>query len=139
VPGASTDAALESIVSLAPRIRGRSEEIERVRRCLRLVRVAELCRAGACRWCVPRAMGGLAADVVSLLAAIEELSAADGSAGWCAMIGATSGLVAGYLEPSVARELYGDAGVISGGAFKATAMSPTDAGRSPAGASTAPC
>jgi alkylation response protein AidB-like acyl-CoA dehydrogenase len=108
------DDVLESIVRLIPRIRTRSDEIERLRR-LPLDLVDELARAGVFRLLVPRALGGH--DVPSLLAAIEEVSAADGSTGWCAMIGATSGLVAGYLEPAVARDLYGGAGAISGGAF----------------------
>jgi alkylation response protein AidB-like acyl-CoA dehydrogenase len=115
VSDASPD-VLESIVALVPAIRARSTEIERLRR-LPLDLVDDLAKAGVFRLLVPRSLAGHEADVPSLLAAIEELSAADGSTGWCAMIGATSGLVSGYLEPSVAREIYGDAGAISGGVF----------------------
>ena len=107
---------LEAIVALVPAIRARSAEIERLRR-LPLDLVDDLAKAGVFRLLVPRSLAGHEADVPSLLAVIEELSAADGSTGWCAMIGATSGLVSGYLEPSVAREIYGDAGAISGGVF----------------------
>ena len=52
-----------------------------------------------------------------LLRTIEEVARADGSAGWCTMIGATSGLISGYLEPSVAREIYGDTRCVTGGVF----------------------
>ena len=46
-------------------------------------------RGGLLRLCVPRALGGPEAHPAVLLDAIETLAAADGAAGWCAMIGAT--------------------------------------------------
>jgi alkylation response protein AidB-like acyl-CoA dehydrogenase len=66
---------------------------------------------------VPRALGGRQADPATLVRVIETLAAGDGSAAWCAMIGATSGVASAYLADDAAREIYGTPGSISGGAF----------------------
>ena len=77
-----------------------------------------LARAGVFRLCVPRALGGEEAEPATLLAVLEELGRADGSTGWCAMIGATSGLVSAYLPDAEARAIYGASPeVVSGGVF----------------------
>src|SRR5262249_39257265 len=57
------------------------------------------------------------ADVADALGAFEELARADGAAGWCLMIGATSGIVAAYLPESTARPIYADPDVVTGGAL----------------------
>ncbi len=47
---------------------------------------------------------------------IEEISRADGAAGWCVMIGATTGMLAASLPEDWAREIYGRRpDVITGG------------------------
>src|SRR5262245_18475046 len=74
-------------------------------------------KAGVFRLCMPRSLGGSEADVATLLAVLESLAEADGSAGWCAMIGATTGLVAGYLDDAEARTIFGSAPSIAGGVF----------------------
>ncbi|MEQ8826359.1 MAG: acyl-CoA dehydrogenase family protein, partial [Parvibaculum sp.] len=48
---------------------------------------------------------------------VERLARADGSAAWCVFIGATSGLVAGFLEPSEAKHVFGDPMTITAGVF----------------------
>jgi alkylation response protein AidB-like acyl-CoA dehydrogenase len=73
--------------------------------------------AGIFRSLVPAVLGGGEADPRELLATVDSIAAADGSAGWCAAIGATSGLVAGYLPTVAATELFGDADSIGAGAF----------------------
>jgi alkylation response protein AidB-like acyl-CoA dehydrogenase len=40
--------------------------------------------------------------------AIEALAAADGSTGWCAMVGLGNNVVAGYMPEEGAREVFGD-------------------------------
>src|SRR5205085_2759888 len=77
--------------------------------------LTKLAHAGLFRLCVPRALGGGEADVMTLLGAIEETARADGSAGWVVMIGATTGLVSSFLAPDVAREIYGRDDAITGG------------------------
>jgi len=75
-----------------------------------------LARAGIFHMFVPKKFGGLEVDVASGVRAIERLSAADGSTGWCAMIGATTGVISAYLAEDVAREIYGEGpGVMTGG------------------------
>jgi len=113
---ADSSEILARATALAPVLRERSEEIERARKIPSDI-VTGLGRAGIFRLCVPRTLGGLEADVATLLAVLQLLAVADGSAGWCAMIGATSGLVSGYLEDAAAREVFGDGSTISGGVF----------------------
>jgi len=106
-----------SAAALAPRVRELADETERGRR-LPQELVDAFAHAGIFRMLVPRRFGGGEADVETLIATLEELSRADGSAGWCAMIGATSGVVAAYLPDADARDIYGsDPNVVSGGVF----------------------
>jgi alkylation response protein AidB-like acyl-CoA dehydrogenase len=104
------------VTALAPAVREAADRIERERRL-----PAELARAfteaGVFRLCVPRALGGLEVDPAVLIRAGETLAQADGSAGWCAMIGATSGVASAYLPEAAAREIYGSADAVTGGAF----------------------
>jgi len=68
--------------------------------------------------CVPRALGGGEVDPATMIETIETIAAADGAAGWSAMIGATSGVASAYLAEEAAREIYGsDPEAVSGGAF----------------------
>jgi indole-3-acetate monooxygenase len=64
---------------------------------------------------VPSAYGGDQRDVQAVLDAVEEASYWDGSFGWCAMIGATTALVAAHLPADHAREIYGDPRSCTGG------------------------
>lgn len=107
---------LDSLRALAPDIRERADDIERGRR-VPLDLVRRLADAGAFRMCVPRAFGGEESDVATMLDAIETVARADGSAGWVVMIGATSGLISGYLPPDVARAIYAPPDVVTGGVF----------------------
>ena len=96
------------------------------------------------RLCVPASIGGAEAHPLELLEAIETLARGDGAAGWCLAVQATTGLLAGYLEPSAARTIFGGAGSVAGGVFAprgraeptATRSACRDAGRSPAAART---
>ncbi len=108
--------ALAAARSLSPRLRAAAERTEAERR-LAPELVDALAATGVFRLCVPRTFGGLEADAVTLVEVIEELARADGSAGWCAMIGATSGLVAAYLPECAAREIYAPRRAVSGGVF----------------------
>jgi alkylation response protein AidB-like acyl-CoA dehydrogenase len=54
----------------------------------------------------PRSLGGLELDPLTQMQVIEQLSWADGSAGWTAMIGYSSMFFA-WLDPHVAREMIG--------------------------------
>ncbi len=79
--------------------------------------VEAMCAAGIFRSLVPATLGGGESHPRELWATIDSIAAADGSAGWCAAIGATSGVAAGYLPAAAAADLFGDATSIGAGAF----------------------
>jgi alkylation response protein AidB-like acyl-CoA dehydrogenase len=112
----SDAALLEASRALQPRIRPRSAEIEAARR-LPADIVEELARAGLFRMLVPRVFGGGEIAPLTMIRAIEEIARADGAAGWCVMVGASTGLLAAYLEEDVAREVYGDPLTVTAGVF----------------------
>lgn len=66
---------------------------------------------------VPAALGGGEVEPRELVATVEALAAADGSAGWCAGVGATAGLAAAYLPPEVAAEVFARPPAIAAGVF----------------------
>lgn len=112
--------------ALATGIRDRAEHIERHRR-MPAELVHSLAEAGLFHLCVPQAFGGGEVDPRTMVQVIEEIAMADGSAGWCVMIGATSGLLSAYLPEASAREIYAQAPLaVTGGVFapygKATAV-----------------
>ena len=108
---------IDDVRPILPRIRAAADEIEAGRR-IPLPLVHALADAGVFRACVPRALGGLETHPSVFVTVLETIAAADGSAGWCAMIGATSGVVSAYLPDAVAREIYGtDPRTVTGGVF----------------------
>lgn len=76
--------------------------------------------AGLFRLCVPASLGGLEVHPSELLACIEAVARGDGAAGWCLMIGATSGAAAAFLPAAGAEEVYADPTVVTGGVFAPT-------------------
>ncbi len=117
--GADRALALEAAVDarrLAPRAAELSAQAERDRR-LAPELVSALADRGLFRLCVPAAIGGLEAHPAVLVEVVAALARGDGAAGWCVAIGATSGLLAGYLPEDAAREISGNRRAISGGVF----------------------
>ena len=114
--------------ALGPMIRARRDEIERERQLPR--DLAEALRAtGIFRLAVPRAIGGLEAQPEEILRTIETLAAADGSVGWCAMVGITNNGAAGYMNERGAKEVFADPAVPAAGiAAPAGAAVPVDGG-----------
>ncbi len=108
-------AQLGAARALYGEIAARGDEIESGRR-LPEDLARRFARAGIFSVCVPARYGGgelAAADVVRV---IEEIARADGAAGWCVMIGATTGMLAASLSDDWAREIYGrDPSVVTGG------------------------
>lgn len=68
--------------------------------------VEALQQSGAFKLLVPRAYGGAECSVADYVSALERVARADGAAGWCAMIGATSGMVAAWLPDELSREVF---------------------------------
>jgi alkylation response protein AidB-like acyl-CoA dehydrogenase len=69
--------------------------------------VARARAAGLFRTVQPRALGGLELEPATIVQVVEELSRADGSAGWTLMIGSGAAGFAAWLDPDVAVELFG--------------------------------
>jgi alkylation response protein AidB-like acyl-CoA dehydrogenase len=106
-PGLDVDGVFQRIQDVLPTIRQRRQEIETGRRLPRDL-VDQLSGTGIFRLGVPRSLGGVEARPTDLLAAIESVATADGSAGWCAMIGVANGVSSGYLSDAGAREMFAD-------------------------------
>lgn len=103
--------------AFVPTARERADEAERNRRMSADVAQA-MARTGIIRMLRPANIGGLEVKAAVALEAIETLAQADASAGWCAMIGATSGIYSAYMEPALARQVYGEADeTITAGVF----------------------
>jgi len=113
----ASSSLVEIARSLYPVVSEASSRIEQERRLPDDV-VQALKQSRLFRLCVPKIYGGLEAPPVDMVEAIAEVARADGSAGWCVAIGATSGLLAGYLEDADARAIYAaDPTSVSGGVF----------------------
>jgi len=69
----------------------------------------------AFRMPMPAAWGGPELPVTDQLLVFEELTYADGAAGWCAMIGCDAGYYSAMLEDAVAREIWDDLDLITAG------------------------
>lgn len=102
------------VQDLVPAIRARRDEIEQARR-LPADLAGALRQTGIFSLAVPRAIGGEEASPLELMRAIETVSAADGSAGWCVMVGLGNNVAAGYLNEAGAREVFADPTMPSAG------------------------
>ena len=107
---------LEAAREIAPRAAALAAEAEAERR-LPATLSDELAEAGLYRLCVPESLGGGEAPPGELLGAVEELARGDAAAGWCVAVCATAGMLAAYLEPDAAREVFGASAGVVGGVF----------------------
>jgi alkylation response protein AidB-like acyl-CoA dehydrogenase len=93
-------------IRLAPAVRAASDEAERTRQTPPALAEA-ITKAGIYQMYLPRSMGGPETPPLTAFRVVEELSKADGSVGWCAMIATAISLNAGRLPVDVGRELAG--------------------------------
>lgn len=105
---------LAAAVALQPAIRAAHHEIDQ-QRTLPPAVVAGMRDAGVFRMSLARELGGPELDVVQQFEVIEAISRADGSAGWCAYINSTSGFFTACIDRDVAREMYSDPDLATGG------------------------
>jgi len=110
---------LHAAIGLAERIRAAGDEIERSRRLPPAI-AAAMKEAGVFGMTMPRVWGGPELDPLTQFRVIEALAMADGSAGWCAMIGCDGGYVTAFLDQDVARAMYPDILVATGAAATTT-------------------
>jgi alkylation response protein AidB-like acyl-CoA dehydrogenase len=76
--------------------------------------------AGVFGMAMPRVWGGPELDPLTQFRVIEALAMADGSVGWCAMIGCDGGYVTAFLDQDVARAMYPDIEVATAAAATTT-------------------
>lgn len=63
--------------------------------------------AGMFRLLVPRSVGGAELDPAAYVQCVEAIAGGDAAVAWCMNQGSGCSLSAGYLEPTVAREVFG--------------------------------
>jgi alkylation response protein AidB-like acyl-CoA dehydrogenase len=97
---------LERARELQPMLRADGDEIERRREVTPQV-VDALIERGIFKMLLPRSIGGAELDPLTYTAVLELLAEAEGSTAWC--LGQNSGcsMIAPYLAPEIAREIFG--------------------------------
>jgi alkylation response protein AidB-like acyl-CoA dehydrogenase len=116
---ANDSPVLHAAIWLVEQIRAASDEIERGRRIPPAI-AAAMKEAGVFGMAMPRAWGGPELDPLTQFRVIETLAMADGSVGWCAMIGCDGGYITAFLDQDVARTMYPDLRVATGAAATTT-------------------
>lgn len=106
-PATSASDILANARALADSIRTQNlaAEYDRIRRLPADV-VERIRAAGIMRMNMPKIWGGPEMTSMEQVEVIETLARADASVAWCSFIWCDSGLYSGYLEDSVAREMY---------------------------------
>lgn len=99
--------------ALTPRIRDGAAQAEREGR-LPAALVREMNDAGLFHMFVTAAADGAELDPLTAARVIEEVSFADGAAGWCVMIASQNGAFSGYFDEKDAREIWGNGGIVCG-------------------------
>jgi len=97
---------LQKARELVPTLSAASDEIEELRELPERI-VEALIEGGFFRMLLPRSLGGAELDPLTYVQVLEEIAKADPSTAWC--LGQNSGcsMSAPYLEPAVAREIFG--------------------------------
>ncbi|MGA7488676.1 MAG: acyl-CoA dehydrogenase family protein [Xanthobacteraceae bacterium] len=92
---------------LAPLIAAHAARIETEREIVPEV-LAALHEARLFRMLLPASCDGLEVDPATFMQAVEELAKADGSTAWCVVQACGCSMAAAYVDPDVAREVFGD-------------------------------
>lgn len=93
---ANDSPVLQSAIELRGKVREAGDEAERIRHLPPLV-VQAMKDAGVFGMALPQSWGAPELDPLTQIRVIEALAIADGSAGWCAMIGCDSGYITAFL------------------------------------------
>lgn len=92
---------------LGPMIAEMADRVEREQRIPDEV-MAAIHDARLFRLLLPRSFGGEEVEPGTYFKAVEEIARHDGSIAWCMFVANSSALIAAYLEPAVAREIFAD-------------------------------
>ena len=92
--------------SLEPALAAAADEIERNRELPTSI-VSALIDNGLFRLLQPRSLGGGELDPMTYTRVVEEIASLDASTGWCVEQANGCSMVAAFLEPEVAQEIFG--------------------------------
>jgi alkylation response protein AidB-like acyl-CoA dehydrogenase len=93
--------------ALAPLIAAHAERTEQEREIASEV-LSALHDAQLFRMLIPKSCDGSEVDPATFMQAIEEVAKADGSTAWCVAQASGCSMAAAYVEPKVARDIFGD-------------------------------
>src|SRR5262249_11387777 len=92
--------------ALGPALAGVADEIERNRE-LPASLVSALIDNGMFRLLQPRFLGGAELDPMTYIQVVEQIASHDASTAWCVEQANGCSMVAAFLDPEVAREIFG--------------------------------
>ena len=96
---------VERARALAPLLAREADEIERTRRLTPAV-VSALIENGLYRMLLPRTQGGAEVAPETFMQTLEEVAKTDASTAWCLGQCCVCAMVAAYLDPAAAREIF---------------------------------
>ena len=105
---------LQSAQNLQPSIRAEVSTMQAERRLTESV-VSGMRQAGIFDMALPRSLGGPGLTPLEQFEVLESLTYADASVGWCAMIGADSGYLPGFLDDATLADLYPSRNLVTAG------------------------
>src|ERR1700693_2779605 len=91
--------------SLGPLFAAAADEIERNRELPASV-LSALIDNGLFRLLQPRALGGAELDPMTYIQVVEQIASHDASTGWCVEQANGCSMVAAFLDPQIAREIF---------------------------------
>ena len=97
--------------ALAPMIEAAADETERDRKVAAPV-MAALHEHGMFRLLLPRSLGGAELPPTVFVRVVEEIAKADASTAWCLSQNSGCSMMAGYVAPETAREIWGPADAV---------------------------
>ena len=112
---------VNAVASLTKSIRAECGDMDSTRKVPAAV-VRALQQVEVFRLMAPVEIGGHEIPPATFLNVVEAASYADGSVGWCVMIGGCYATFGGMLPLEGARDIYGDPETISAGAFRPQGM-----------------
>ena len=101
--------------SLGPALAAAADEIERNRELPASI-VSALIDNGLFRLLQPRSLGGAELDPMTYVKVVEQIASHDASTGWCVEQANGCSMVAAFLDPDIAQEIFGPAdGIVAWG------------------------
>jgi alkylation response protein AidB-like acyl-CoA dehydrogenase len=114
--------------SLGPLLSAAADEIDRNRELPASV-VAALIENGMFRLLQPRALGGAELDPMTYISVVEEIARHDASTGWCVEQANGCSMVAAFLDPEIAQEIFGPGdGILAWGPVGPAELRPVPGG-----------